>query len=382
MPLNANERTSFDDWVAALRTEAKKIGISEKTLNESLSGIQFIPRVIELDRRQPEFTLSFWRYISRAVSNKRIEKGKKLLSEHKNLLNTVYAKYNVQPRFLVAFWGLETNFGKTTGSFPLIASLATLAYDKRRSKFFRKQLIAALQIIDRGDIQGDIKSSWAGAMGNMQFMPTTYKAYAIDGDQDGVRDHWNSLPDIFSSAANYLSRSGWTGEFSWGSEVNLPRNFDLALSGLNIQRRLSEWFKLGIRLAQSRDLPRDDIKASLVVPAGYQGPAFLVYQNFRSTLKWNRSIFYAIAVGHLADRIHGYGAFKAPRPNAEQPLSVSNIKEIQRHLMIKGFNVGKADGVVGVKTREAIRVFQKKTGVPADGFPSINLLTRLRQTDN
>ena len=375
----SEEKILFPDWLKELRLEAEQKGISKKTLDRTLAKIMPIPRIIELDRRQPEFTLTFWRYITRAVSESRVEAGKKMLVKHKKLLKEVEEKFGVQGRFLISFWGLETNYGRTTGSFPLIGSLVTLAYDQRRPTFFRNQLFAALKIIDAGDISGDVMSSWAGAMGNMQFIPSTYQTYAIDGDGDGKRDLWGSLPDIFYSAANYLSKAGWKDGYTWGREVSLPKDFDFLSADLKVSKDLKEWERLGVRQINQSDLPNADIKASLIVPAGYRGPAFLVYQNFFTTLIWNRSIFYAIAIGHLADRIDGRGHFFSSEPSSEATLSISQIKNIQKNLTKLGFDAGSADGVVGSKTRGAIRKFQKNIGIPADAYPSNDLQKKLME---
>jgi membrane-bound lytic murein transglycosylase B len=332
---------------------------------------------LELDRRQPEFSLTFWKYLNNSISETRIQRGRELLKEHAALFNEVHQKYGVQPRFLVAFWGLETNFGDYTGVFPLIQSLTTLAHDERRREFFTTQLMTALEIMDRGDIPYDVKASWAGAMGYCQFMPTTYKAYAVDGDGDGKRNMWESLPDVFHSAANFLSQSGWQAGETWGREVKLPKGFNLDLTGLGTKKNLTEWAKLGVKNIDGKGLPTADMQASLILPAGYKGPAFLVYENFRTILDWNRSNFYAIAVGHLADRLVWKGPLQTPQIK-ETPLSRAQVLMIQDRLNKEGFDVGKPDGIAGSRTRKAIKAFQKKAGVPADGYPSVDLLKLLK----
>ncbi|MAY66525.1 MAG: lytic transglycosylase, partial [Rhodospirillaceae bacterium] len=288
----------FQAWLDGFKTRAAARGISAATLDRALTGTSYITRVIELDRRQPEFTMTFWQYYEKTISDKRIARGRELLKTHADLLAKVEAQYGVPPRFLVAFWGLESNFGDYTGTFPLIGALATLAFDPRRSKFFSEQLLAALEIIDRGDIPADVKASWAGAMGNTQFIPSTYRAYAIDFDGDGRRDLWRSLPDVFASSAHFLMKSGWRRDETWGREVRLPKSFDFALSGLDKKLKLKEWQAKGVRRADGRDLPLADIDAALILPAGANGPAFLVYNNYETILVWNRSILYALAVGH------------------------------------------------------------------------------------
>ena len=375
----ANEQP-FDAWLADLRAEAMRKGIDASTLDAALTGVEPIPRVIELDRKQPEFTLTFWRYLDRAVSEERIARGKELLARHGALLDKVEREYGVQGRFLIAFWGLETNFGSSYGSFPLVGAVATLAHDERRSAFFREQLLAALEIMQRDHIPVDVKSSWAGAMGNMQFIPTTYRDFAVDADGDGKRDMWDSLPDVFASAANYLSKSGWNNEYTWGREVALPAGFEAANADLGTTRTLGEWNAMGVRRIGGAPLPDVGIEASLVLPAGYQGPAFLVYRNFRAILSWNRSILYAVAIGHLADRLVDLPPLATPRPDNEVPLSRLDIEDMQRLLIAKGYDAGPVDGMVGSQTREAIRNYQKAARLPADGYPSFGLLERLRGT--
>jgi len=370
----------FGPWLEDLKEEARQIGVGEATIQRVLAGIKPLPRVIELDRRQPEFMLTFWSYLQRSINDKRINSARALMVRHRELLEKISAQYGVQSRFLVSFWGLESNFGEYTGSFPVAGALVTLAHDRRRARFFRAQLLAVLKLMDRGDIAADAKGSWAGAMGNHQFIPTTYRDFAVDFDGDGKRDLWNSLPDIFASAANYLSRSGWDAKRTWGREVRLPKEFNFELAGLTIGKSLADWQKIGVRRADGRDLPRVDIEGSIVLPAGSQGPAFLVYKNYRTILVWNRSILYALAVGHLADRIGGGGGLLAKPTKGDVPMSRRDIVALQTVLAEKGFDAGGADGIVGPATRQAIKAFQKSVNLPPDGYPSMGLLERLRGT--
>jgi membrane-bound lytic murein transglycosylase B len=371
--LPAQGSDDFSIWLEGLRQEAREKGISETTLHAALDNLQPIPRVIELDRRQPEFTQTFWAYL-----DARVTKDRMLLELHAELLESIERQYGVQPRFLVAFWGLETNFGDYLGSFPVIGSLATLAHDPRRSDFFRSELLAALSIIDDGHISAsEMIGSWAGAMGQPQFMPSTFVRFAVDADGDGRRDIWYNLPDVFASAANFLSESGWQGDKTWGREVRLPPAFNLELTGLEVEKTLAAWQILGVRKITGDDLPALNMKGSLVLPAGHAGPAFLVYNNYRTILQWNRSDLYAIAVGHLADRIAGKGRLVTTRPVSEQQLSRIQVEKIQELLAAQGFDPGPVDGVVGSQTRQAIKEFQRTAKLPADGHPTPELLEAL-----
>ncbi|MGQ0675968.1 MAG: lytic murein transglycosylase [Rhodospirillales bacterium] len=295
----------FQAWLKDLKAEALAAGLKRSTLDEALDGIQPIARVIELDRKQPEFVLTFREYMLRVVNDARVEKGRRLLEEHKALLEGVGRKFGVQPRFIVALWGIETDFGRLTGGFPVIAALATLAFEGRRAQFFRKELLNALRIVDQGHIRGgDMIGSWAGAMGQSQFMPSSFLSFAVDYDGDGRRDIWTTLPDVFASIANYLGKSGWNADQNWGLAVRLPEGFDAALASLEVKKPLAEWTKLGVRRADGQALPDRPVEASIVKP-GNGEDAFAVYDNYRVVMKWNRSLYFATAVGTLADRIGG-----------------------------------------------------------------------------
>ncbi|MEE8499670.1 MAG: lytic murein transglycosylase [Kiloniellales bacterium] len=372
--------TAFDAWLDGVRREAAAAGISQATIAAALTGLAPIERVLELDRRQPEFTRTFWSYLDRAVTRDRIARGQALVAQHAELLRRVRRRYNVQPGYLVAFWGLESDFGKHTGGFSVIAALATLAFDARRGAFFRAQLLDALRILDQGHIgAAEMAGSWAGAMGQLQFIPSTFVSYAVDFDGDGRRNIWTDLPDVFASAANYLSSIGWRGDEIWGREVRLPADFDWELASLSLRKPLEEWRRLGIRRADGGALPVADISGAIVAPGGHKGPAFLVYGNFNKILNWNRSLLYAIAVGHLADRIAGRGPLRAVRPAQEAPLSRAQVEEMQGLLGTLGFDAGDPDGVVGSQTRAALRAFQRAAKVPPDGYPTPELLASIRR---
>ncbi|ADH86343.1 lytic murein transglycosylase [Desulfurivibrio alkaliphilus] len=304
-PASAAEQP-FEQWLTELRQEAKGRGISATTLDAALTGIEPIPRVIELDRQQPEFTLTFVQYRDRVVPQSRINMGRRLLEEHRELLTEIGKEFGVQPRFIVALWGIETDFGRITGGFPVINALATLAYDGRRSSYFRGELLNALQILDEGHIGVDeMKGSWAGAMGQSQFMPSSFLNFAVDYNGDGRRDIWHTLPDVFASAANYLAKSGWRDDQTWGRAVQLPADFDRSLAGLETRKRIGQWQELGVRRPDGSDLPTRQLMASIIIPDQENHPdiAFMVYENFRTTLRWNRSNYFALAVGLLSDAI-------------------------------------------------------------------------------
>lgn len=372
------EAPPFADWLQAFRTEAKAKGISNDAVDRALAAVTPIERVLELDKRQPEFMLTLWRYMDIYVPDARVEKGKEMLQKHASLLAEVEKKYGVPPRFLVAFWGVETDFGRNFGAFHMLSAVATLAYDARRADFFRQQLLSAVRLVERGDVPVDVKASWAGAMGNMQFIPTTFEAYAVDWDGDGRRDLWNNLGDAFGSASNYLRRVGWEPDYTWGREVAIPADFDLSLVGLHERKKLADWQAMGVRSVGGSDLPDADIDGSLLLPTGAEGPAFIVYQNFRTIMRWNSSQLYALAVGHLADRLIGLPRLSIKKPENAQMLRYADIEIMQRLLTKIGFDTGGIDGRAGPMTKAAIRNFQKANKLAADGYPSFGLLERLR----
>ncbi|MDB2682732.1 lytic murein transglycosylase [Alphaproteobacteria bacterium] len=297
--------SDFNTWLQELRAEATAQGISADTIQAALSNVSPIARVIELDRKQPEGKMTYAQYYNRVISKDRIAQGRRLYRQHKTQLDQVSAQYGVQPQYIVALWGIETSYGNNTGGFGVVRALATLAHDGRRSSFFRKELLNALKIIDAGHISAAaMKGSWAGAMGQNQFMPSSFHAYAVDGNGDGRRDIWTSLPDVFASTANYLSSSGWKGDEKWGREVKLPAGFSKSLTGLEIKKPLEQWSKLGVTLPNGQALPAgSDIQASIVTPDGLGGSAYLAYSNYRTIMKWNKSTYFATSVGLLADQI-------------------------------------------------------------------------------
>jgi membrane-bound lytic murein transglycosylase B len=304
-PSADSQAARFSEWLAELRAEAVAGGISEATVNAALTAISPLERIIELDRNQPEFKLDFWTYVDRVVTESRVEQGRRLLVEHGPLLEDVSRRYGMPAHLLVAVWGVESNFGAIQGSFAVIEALATLAYDERRASMFRRELIHALRIVDQGHIElARMRGSWAGAMGQLQFMPSTFIDYAKDGDGDGRKDIWGSAADALESAANFMAPA-WRPGYIWGRQVELPADFDRALADLDVTKPLAEWQSLGVRQVDGSSLQSAGIDASVVLPAAGREPAFLVYDNFRALMRWNRSQFFAIAVGHLGDRIAG-----------------------------------------------------------------------------
>ena len=301
-PASADE--NFEAWLDTLRQDAATAGISDATITEALSNVELREKVVKYDRNQPEFKLTYDRYMRNVVPASRVEKGKRLWDENKVLLDEIGAKYGVQPRYIVALWGIESSFGKHTGGFSVINALATMAYDGRRATFFRKELLAALKIIDEGHIAyPDMKGSWAGAMGQCQFMPSSFLAYAQDWDGDGKQDIWQNKADIFASIAHYLQQAGWRDDLTWGRQVQLPRDFANAAKLVDAKTRktMEEWRALGVKNPDGSSLPTRNLSSRLVMPDGDEGPAFLVYANFDATLRWNRSNYFALAVGALSD---------------------------------------------------------------------------------
>lgn len=370
----------FASWLAAFRQEAVTQGISPATLDAALTGVVPVERVIELDRRQPEFLQTFADYLGRRVTADAVARGQALMQEHAALFDAVEQKYGVPKAVLVAFWGLETRYGTVQGSLNVPASLATLAYDGRRSEFFRSQLLDALRIIDAGHVAAiDMNGSWAGAMGQMQFMPSTFRAYGVDGDGDGRIDLWHSLPDAMYSAAHYLQQAGWRAHEPVAIEVRLPEGFDWGRARVYNRLPLAEWAALGVQPANGAALPAVAGPAAIVLPQGWQGPAFMVFDNFDVVMQWNRSVNYALAVAQLAQQVAGGGGVVAPAGEAGA-LSTAQMVALQTALNEMGFDAGTADGLLGPRTQTAIRRYQVKHQLPADGYPAPSVLARVEQS--
>ncbi|MBD1389705.1 lytic murein transglycosylase [Neiella sp. HB171785] len=300
----AADKPSFEQYLEQVKQQAVAQGISESTIDTAFGNAKFIQRTVKLDRNQPEKRQTLDTYLPKRVPQWKIDKARKLYKQHYPLLKQIGDQYGVQPRFIVALWGNETNFGSYTGNFDIVSALATLAYDGRREEFFRKELIAALTILDQGHIElGQFQGSWAGAMGQTQFMPSSFLAFAVDHDGDGRKDIWGTQADVFASIANYLAQSGWNDDLTWGRQVKLPEGFDTELAGLKTKKSLAEWQQLGVRRYDMSNLPTRDIEASLVLPDDAHGRAYLAYGNYDVLMKWNRSYYFVTSVGYLSDRI-------------------------------------------------------------------------------
>ena len=369
---------SFSEWQADFRTQALKAGINPQVFDNAFAGITPDMSVIKADRSQPEFSRPVWEYLDGALSPLRVRNGQRLLEQNAELLSRIEQRYGVDRQALVSVWGMESNFGSFQGNKSVIRSLATLAYEGRRPEFAQSQLIAALKIIQEGDISPDkMLGSWAGAMGQTQFIPTTYETHAVDFDGDGRRDIWNSSADALASTAHYLQSSGWKQGQPWGFEVTLPAGFDYALADGAIKKSVAQWRQLGVTVPASA-AGSDQASATLLLPAGYRGPAFLVLDNFRAILRYNNSSSYALAVGLLSQRFGGGGTILADWPKDDRPLSRSERVELQMLLSQRNYDAGNADGIIGANTRKAIRSAQQAMGWPADGYPSHKLLESLR----
>lgn len=425
----------FTDWLQELRIEAMASGISDATASDVLSRIEFLPDVIALDRSQPEFVSPFLDYYQKRVDVQKVQRGRQLLAEHEAMLNRIEAEYGVPKYTLVAFWGMETQYGRSQGKLNVLSSLATLAYDSRRTEFFRSQLLDAIRMIDVGHVQPDgLSGSWAGAFGNMQFMPTTFMLYAVDGDDDGRIDVVNSLPDAFASAANYLSQVGWSANEPAMLEVSLPDDFDWQNAQFDVKKPLAEWSRLGVRAMHvdvgaqgfvSRPISRDNLRgryaklgqngkkqksallksfkarqqtnahtpvttvsldmlgldvkgqAAILLPQGYRGPAFMVFDNFEVIMDWNRSVNYALSVAQLAEQLRHESRIVGGQSAESGALSFDEMLDLQSILNARGFDAGEPDGLPGFKTQQAVREYQMANQLPADGYASRSLYRKL-----
>ena len=370
---------SLQRWLTGFRDRALAAGIAPATLDQALAGVHHDPDAVRRDRNQAEFTRTIWDYLDTAVADERVANGKAALARHAALLDRIEARYGVDKDIVVSIWGLESAYGSYLGDRPLIGSLATLAQDSRRPAFFEDQLIAALRILQAGDVPADrMTGSWAGAMGHTQFMPTSYLTHAVDFTGDGRRDIWGEDPaDALASTAAYLAHFGWTHAMPWGLEVTLPAGFDYAQSGERVKKPVADWQAMGVRPATGGALP-DHGPASVLLPAGHKGAAFLIFANFKVIERYNSADAYVIAVGHLADRIAGGAPIRAQWPRADRALLAVERTELQTRLTAAGLDTLGIDGRNGPNTIAAVRAWQRVQGLTPDGYPSLAILTRLR----
>ncbi len=366
-------------WLQDFRPRALTAGIAPEVLDPALAGVTFLPDVVDKDRRQDEFTRAIWDYMDRAVSDDRIALGQKAMKTHADLLARIAAAYGVDAAYVVAIWGLESSYGAVRGDIPTLSALATLAYDGRRGAYFEGELLQTLRMVQSGDAAlSDLKGSWAGAMGHTQFMPTSFWSTAVDFDGDGRRNLWGDDPgDALASTAAYLQKSRWKAGEDWGFEIVVPPGFDWELAGDRTQKPMAFWLSKGITRADGGEIPADRW-AALLLPAGYRGPALMVFDNFGAVETYNLADAYVIAVCHLADRLRGGGPFAHPWPRELRVLTLAERMELQMRLTEAGHSTAGVDGRIGPRTLNAIKGYQRAQGLVADGFASTELLDRLR----
>lgn len=381
LPVNDNAAetaAAFVVWKSAFQAQALQAGIRPDTVRNVLGNAQWQPRVVELDRAQPEFTRPPWAYLDSAVSAQRVAQGQAKLADHAAALQSASTRYGVPAAVITAIWGMESNYGSNFGTFRTVDALATLAFDGRRRTWAQKELLAALRIIDLGDIAPDrMIGSWAGAMGHTQFLPSVFLAHAVDADGDGHRDIWGSVPDVAASTAAFLADEGWHRGQAWGAEVTLPAGFDYARAELTVRQSTAQWSAEGVKaMAGQPPLPVLD-SASILTPAGASGPAFLLGHNFRTLLRYNNAVTYALGVAQLAQQINGGPAIVGLWPRDLPPMSREQVLALQTALNARGFDAGSPDGVLGPATRAGLRRYQQSEGVIADGYATLDLLNRL-----
>nr|WP_255593303.1 lytic murein transglycosylase [Acidovorax sp. sic0104] len=377
VPAPTTHEAGFAAWRDGFATQALAAGIRPETVRQVLAQAQWQPRVLELDRAQPEFSRTPWAYLDSAVSQQRVAQGQAKLAEHAAPLQAASARYGVPAAVITAIWGMESNYGSNFGSFHTVDALATLAYEGRRRAWAQGELLAALRIIDQGDIAADrMIGSWAGAMGHTQFLPSVFLRHAVDADGDGHRDIWGSVPDVAASTAAFLAGEGWRRGEPWGTEVKLPAVFDFARTELNVRQSATQWAAEGVQTTDGRALPALDA-ASVITPAGARGPAFLVGHNFRTLLRYNNAVTYALGVAQLSQQIEGGAPIVATWPRELPALSREQVQALQLALNQRGFDTGTPDGVLGPATRAGLRRYQQSEGLAADGYATVELLSRL-----
>ena len=368
---------SFSQWLTEFKQEAAAQGVSRSTIRNALAGVRYNPKIVARDRKQGVFSQTFLKFSGRMVSGYRLKKGAQLIRKYDRYFKAIKQRYGVPAPVIVAFWALETDFGAFLGDQPSVHSIATLAYDCRRPELFRRELHAALKIIDRGDLQvHEMIGPWAGELGQTQFLPSHYYNHAVDFDGDGRRDLKKSVPDVLASTANLLQHLGWAAGQPWIEEVRVPPRMPWEQSSLAIKLSRAQWAKWGVTRANGKALRADGMKASLLLPMGRNGPAFLAYHNFDVYLEWNQSLVYGITAGYLATRFNGARKVSKGRGTVSS-LNLQQTKRLQRLLVNRGYDVGKVDGIIGSKTRDAVKDVQLKMGLPADSYPTTGLLNAL-----
>jgi len=374
-------QSDFQGCLQNIRSEAVRQGVPAATIDTAFRGLTPDSKVIDLDSRQPEFSLTYGKYIGNAVTPDRIARGQQKLQQYRSLLTDIEREYGVASQYLVAFWGVETNYGSYMGDFSALRSVATLACMTRRQAFFSNETVQALRILASNHMTTQqMKGSWAGAMGNMQFMPSTFTRWAVDRDGNGRIDIWNSMPDAFASAANFLRGVGFKPGLPAADEVILPRGFPLEQADTTVDKPIRTWAAMGVKRAGGGALPASDEPSQIILPAGWRGPAFILYPNFKAVMNWNRSTLYALSVAILAQQVAGGPTVMQSAPSDDEPLTRDTVVDIQTRLAKLGFYTDETDGLLGPKTRSAVRLFQKQAGLPADGHPTPDMVARLQRT--
>lgn len=373
-------QSDFQSCLSNIKDDAVRQGVPASLVDRAFQGLTADQKIIELDSRQPEFSLTYAKYVGSMVSADRIVKGQQKMAQHRALLDALQAQYGVPPQYIMAFWGAETNYGTFMGDFQVVRSVATLACMTKRQAFFSNETVQALRILAMNHMTREqMRGSWAGAMGNMQFMPSTFMKWGVDRDGNGRIDLWNSLPDAFASAANFLRGIGFKPGLPSSEEVSLPQGFPLDQADSTIEKPVRAWAALGVKRMGGAPLPNADDLSSIILPAGWRGPAFILYPNFKAVMNWNRSTLYALSIGILARQIAGGAPVMQAPPTDDEPLSRNTVIDLQTRLARLGLYTDETDGLLGPKTRSAVRLFQKQVGLPADGHPTPDVVRRLQQ---
>ena len=374
-------QSEFQACLQNIQAEATRQGVPAQLADRAFQGLTPDQKVVDLDSRQPEFSLTYAKYVGASVTPERVVKGQQKMAQHRALLDALQAEYGVPPQYIMSFWGMETNYGGFMGDFQVVRSVATLGCLTKRQAFFSNETVQALRILAMNHMTREqMRGSWAGAMGNMQFMPSTFVKWGVDRDGNGRIDLWNSLPDAFASAANFLRGIGFRPGLPSSEEVVLPQGFALDQADSTIEKPVRAWAAMGVKKAGGAPLANVDDPSSIILPAGWRGPAFILYPNFKAVMNWNRSTLYALAVGVLARQIAGGPPVMQASPADDEPLSRDTVIDLQARLAKHGLYTDETDGLLGPKTRSAVRLFQKQVGLPADGHPTPDMVRRLQQT--